>query len=68
VRRHRFRPPQGNQQRAASPFRGPSGTRFRIAAIVDRTREEALKFAAGLKAYDLPEGFPRSVEVVVTNR
>jgi hypothetical protein len=46
----------------------PSGTRFRIAGIVTRTREEALKFAMGSKLQALPEGFPQSVEVVVTHR
>ena len=46
----------------------PSGTRFRIAGIVTRTREEALKFDIGSKEQALPEGFPQSVEVVVTHR
>ncbi len=46
----------------------PSGTRFRVAGIVARSREEALKFAVGSKNQALPEGFPRSVEVVVTHR
>jgi len=46
----------------------PSGTRFRIAGIVTRTREEALKFAIGSKEQALPEGFPRSVEVIVTHQ
>ena len=46
----------------------PSGTRFRIAGIVTRTREEALKFNMGSKQLALPEGFPQSVEVIVTHR
>ena len=45
-----------------------AGTRFRIAGIVTRTREEALKFDIGSKQQALPEGFPQSVEVVVTHR
>jgi serine/threonine protein kinase len=46
----------------------PSGTKFRIAGIVTRTREEALRFNIGSKQLALPEGFPQSVEVVVTHR
>ncbi len=46
----------------------PSGTRFRVAGIVTPTREEALKFAIGSKQLALPEGFPKSVEVIVTHR
>ena len=46
----------------------PSGTKFRIAGIVARTREEALKFEIGSKEQALPEGFPQSVEVVVTHQ
>jgi serine/threonine-protein kinase len=46
----------------------PSGTRFRIAALVARTREEALKFEIGSKEQALPQGLPRSAEVVVTHR
>jgi serine/threonine-protein kinase len=46
----------------------PSGTRFRVAGIVAPTREEAAKFAIGTKVQALPEGFPRSAEVVVTHR
>jgi serine/threonine-protein kinase len=46
----------------------PSGTRFRIAGLVARTREEALKFEIGSKEQALPEGLPRSAEVVVTHR
>jgi hypothetical protein len=46
----------------------PSGTRFRVAGIVARSREEALKFTVGSKDQTLPEGFPRSAEVVVTHR
>jgi hypothetical protein len=45
-----------------------SGTRFRIAAIVTPTREEALKFGIGSRQQALPEGFPQSVEVLVTHR
>ena len=45
-----------------------SGTKYRIAGIVTRTREEALKFAIGSKDQALPEGLPQSVEVVVTHR
>jgi serine/threonine-protein kinase len=45
-----------------------SGTRFRIAGILTRTHEEALKFNIGLQQQALPEGFPQSVEVVVTHR
>ena len=44
------------------------GTRFRIAGIITRTREEALKFDIGSKQPALPQGFPQSVEVVVTHR
>jgi serine/threonine-protein kinase len=46
----------------------PSGTRFRIAGIVTRTREEALKFDTGSKEQALPEGFPRSVVIVVAHQ
>ena len=46
----------------------PSGTKFRIAGLVARTREEALKFQIGSKVQDLPEGLPRSAEVVVTHQ
>ena len=46
----------------------PSGTKFRIAGLVTRTREEALKFQIGYKVQDLPEGLPRSAEVVVTHQ
>jgi hypothetical protein len=46
----------------------PPGTRFRIGGIVTRTREEALKFAIGSKHQALPEGYPHSVEVVVTHQ
>ena len=45
-----------------------SGTRFRIAGILAPNREEALKFATGSKEQALPEGLPRSAEVVVTHR
>jgi hypothetical protein len=46
----------------------PEGTRFRIAGIVTPTREEALKFDIGSKHLAPPEGYPKSVEVVVTHR
>ena len=46
----------------------PPGTRFRIAGIITRAREEALKFDIGSKQPALPQGFPQSVEVVVTHR
>jgi serine/threonine protein kinase len=46
----------------------PKGTRFRIAGIVTPTREQALKFDTGSKHVALPEGFPRSVEIVVSHR
>jgi hypothetical protein len=46
----------------------PSGTKYRIAGLVARTREEALKFQIGYKAQDLPEGLPRSAEVVVAHQ
>jgi hypothetical protein len=46
----------------------PQGTRFRITGIVTPTREEALKFDIGSKHLAPPEGFPQSVEVVVTHR
>ncbi len=46
----------------------PRGTRFRIAGIVTRTREDALKFAVGTRHFSVPEGFPQSVEVVVEHR
>jgi len=46
----------------------PSGTKFRIAGIVARTREEALKFDAGSQEPGLPEGFPQSDVVVVTHQ
>lgn len=46
----------------------PHGMRFRIAGIVARTREEALKFPIGSKHYALPDGFPHSVEVAVTHQ
>jgi len=46
----------------------PSGTRFRIAGVLARTREEALKFQTGSKEQALPEGLPQSVEVFVTHR
>jgi eukaryotic-like serine/threonine-protein kinase len=46
----------------------PHGTKFRIAGIVTRAREEALKFDVGSKQLALPEGFPQSAEVIVTHR
>jgi hypothetical protein len=46
----------------------PPGTKFRIAGIISRSREEALKFEIGSKQQALPEGFPRSAEVVVMHR
>ncbi len=46
----------------------PHGTKFRIAGIVTRTRDEALKFVVGSKHPAPPEGFPQSVEVVVTHQ
>jgi eukaryotic-like serine/threonine-protein kinase len=46
----------------------PSGTKFRIAGLVARTREEALTFQIGYKVQALPEGLPRSAEVVVTHQ
>jgi WD40 repeat protein len=44
----------------------PSGTKFRIAGIVARTREEALEFNKRGTEHDLPEGFPQTEVVVVT--
>jgi hypothetical protein len=44
------------------------GMKFRVAGIVVPTRDEALKFPVGAKHYVLPEGFPHSIEVVVTHR
>jgi serine/threonine protein kinase len=46
----------------------PSGMKFRVAGILTRSREEALKFGIGSKEQALPEGFPRSVVVVVTHQ
>ena len=46
----------------------PSGTKFRIAGLVARTREEAVKFQTGYKVQALPEGLPRPAEVVVTHQ
>jgi serine/threonine protein kinase len=46
----------------------PHGTRFRIAGIVTRTRDEARKFAMGSNHPALPEGFPKSVEVTVARQ
>ena len=46
----------------------PSGTKFRIAGLVARTREEAVKFQIGYKVQALPEGLLRSAEVVVTHQ
>ncbi len=46
----------------------PNGTRFKIAGIVTRTREEALKFDVGAKDQNLPQGFPQSEVVIVTHR
>ncbi len=46
----------------------PSGTRFKIAGIVTRTREDALKFDMGAKDQTLPQGFPQSDVVIVTHR
>jgi serine/threonine protein kinase len=43
----------------------PSGTRFRIAAVVAPTQQEAQKFQTGTQMSDLPAGLPRSDEVVV---
>jgi eukaryotic-like serine/threonine-protein kinase len=48
--------------------RTPSGTKYRIAGVVARTREEALKFQIGNKVQALPEGLQRSAEVVVTHQ
>jgi hypothetical protein len=46
----------------------PSRTKFRIAGLIARTREEALKFQIGDKVQALPEGVPRSAEVIVTHQ
>jgi eukaryotic-like serine/threonine-protein kinase len=46
----------------------PPGTTFRIGGIVTPAREEALKFEGGSKQQVLPQGFPQSVEVVVTHQ
>jgi serine/threonine-protein kinase len=46
----------------------PSGTKFRVAGIVTRSREDAQKFNIGSKEQALPEGYPRSAEVLVTHR
>jgi serine/threonine protein kinase len=46
----------------------PSGMKFRIAAIITPTREEALKFDLGSKQPVLPAGFPQTAEVVFTRR
>jgi hypothetical protein len=46
----------------------PPGTTFRIGGIVTPAREEALKFDIGSKQQVLPQGFPQSVEVVVTHQ
>jgi eukaryotic-like serine/threonine-protein kinase len=46
----------------------PSGTKFKIAGIVTRTREEAIKFELGAKDQALPQGFPQSDVVIVTHR
>jgi hypothetical protein len=46
----------------------PSGTKFRIAGTIARTREEALKFNIDSKEPGLLEGFPQSDVVVVTRR
>jgi serine/threonine-protein kinase len=46
----------------------PPGTRFRIAGIIAPAREAALKFNVGAKQPALPEGFPQSLEIVVTRR
>jgi hypothetical protein len=46
----------------------PPGTKFRIAGIVARSRDEAHKFDIGFKQQALPQGFPQSVEVLVTHR
>jgi hypothetical protein len=46
----------------------PSGMKFRVAGIVTRTHDEALKFNIGSKYPSLPDGFPQSVELVVTHQ
>jgi len=46
----------------------PSGTKYRIAAVVAPTREEAQRFAIGATGQTLPENLPQSAEVVVTHR
>jgi len=46
----------------------PSGMKFRVAGIVARTREEALKFTVGSKEQTLPQGLPRSAVVTVTHQ
>ena len=46
----------------------PSGTKFRIAGIVTRTHEDALKFDIGAKEQTLPQDYPQSAVVVVTHR
>jgi serine/threonine-protein kinase len=46
----------------------PSGTKFRITGLVARTSEEARRFQIGDKVQALPEGLPRSAEVIVTHR
>jgi eukaryotic-like serine/threonine-protein kinase len=46
----------------------PHGMKFRIVGIVTPTREEALKFSIGSKQQTVPQGYPQSVEVVVTHQ
>jgi serine/threonine protein kinase len=46
----------------------PSGTKYRLAGVVAPTQEAAMKFAIGAHGQALPEGLPRSDEVVVTHR
>ena len=46
----------------------PSGTKFRIASIVGRTRVKALKFDIDSQELRLLEGFPQLGVVVVTRR
>ncbi|MGO9463205.1 MAG: serine/threonine protein kinase [Isosphaeraceae bacterium] len=46
----------------------PPGTKFRVAGIVARTREDALKFDIGPRQGILPEGYPQSAVIEVTHQ
>jgi hypothetical protein len=46
----------------------PSGTKYRIAGLLARSREEASRYQIGAKEQTLPQDLPRSPDVIVTHK